>query len=124
MLSNLLLVGIGGFLGSVLRFLISVMINRQFSNHFPFGTFTVNIIGSLLIGILYGLWAREFLDDHASRLWITGFCGGFTTFSTFSFDGVTLISHGQYLTFLIYATASVFLGLLAVYGGMVLVKIQ
>ncbi|WPP49514.1 fluoride efflux transporter CrcB [Catalinimonas niigatensis] len=123
MLSNLLLVGIGGFLGSVLRFLISVMINRQVSTHFPFGTFTVNIIGSLLIGILYGLWAREFLDDHASRLWITGFCGGFTTFSTFSFDGLTLISHGQYLTFLIYATASVFVGLLAVYGGMTLVKV-
>ncbi len=124
MLSNLLLVGIGGFLGSVLRFLISMMINRQVSTHFPFGTFTVNIIGSLLIGLLYGLWAREIIDDNASRVWIAGFCGGFTTFSTFSYDGITLISHGQYLTFLIYATASVFVGLLAVYLGMTLVKLN
>lgn len=124
MISNILLVGIGGFLGSALRFLIAMMINRQFSTHFPYGTFTVNIVGSLLIGILYGLWAREFLDDHASRIWITGFCGGFTTFSTFSYDGLTLISHGQYLTFLLYAVASVVLCLLAVYAGMMLVKFQ
>lgn len=122
MISNLLLVGIGGFLGSALRFLISLMINRQFSTHFPFGTFTVNVIGGFLIGILYGLWAREFIDDSASRIWISGFCGGFTTFSTFSYDGLTLINHGQYLTFLIYATASVVIGLLAVYAGMSLVR--
>ncbi|WKN31664.1 fluoride efflux transporter CrcB [Porifericola rhodea] len=122
MLSNLLLVGIGGFLGSALRFLISMMINRQFTTHFPFGTFTVNIVGSLIIGILYGLWAREILDDNASRIWIAGFCGGFTTFSTFSYDGITLINHGQLLTFFLYASASVILGLLAVFAGMALVK--
>jgi len=122
MLSNLLLVGIGGFLGSALRFLISMMINRQFTTHFPFGTFTVNIVGSLIIGILYGLWAREILDDNASRIWIAGFCGGFTTFSTFSYDGITLINHGQFLTFFLYASASVILGLLAVFAGMALVK--
>ncbi|MEK6476836.1 fluoride efflux transporter CrcB [Catalinimonas sp. 4WD22] len=122
MLSNLLLVGIGGFLGSALRFLISVMINRQVSTHFPFGTFTVNIVGSLLIGVLYGLWAREFVDDSTSRIWISGFCGGFTTFSTFSYDSLTLINHGQYLTFIIYAAASVILGLAAVFAGMSLVR--
>lgn len=122
MFSNLLLVGVGGFLGSALRFLISVMINRQVSTHFPFGTFTVNIVGSLLIGILYGLWAREFVDDSTSRIWISGFCGGFTTFSTFSYDSLTLINHGQYLTFIIYASASVILGLAAVFAGMSLVR--
>jgi len=122
MILHILLVGAGGFLGSVLRFLLHMLINRHVSNPFPFGTFAVNIAGSLLIGILYGLWAREYMDDAASRLWITGFCGGFTTFSTFSNDIFTLTNHGQMATVILYAGSSVVLGFLAVYLGMSLVK--
>jgi fluoride exporter len=122
MFINLLLIGLGGFLGSILRFLIYILVNRHVSTHFPFGTFTVNIIGSLLIGILYGLWIRETMDDTASRLWITGFCGGFTTFSTFSNDLLTLTNHGETAVMLFYAGASVLLGYVAVYLGMALVK--
>lgn len=122
MFLHILLVGLGGFLGSILRFLIYILINRHVSTHFPFGTFTVNIVGSLLIGVLYGLWAREVIDDTASRLWITGFCGGFTTFSTFSSDIFTLTNHGQTAIMLLYAGASVVLGFFAVYLGMTLVK--
>ena len=122
MFSNLLLVGLGGFLGSILRFLIYILINRHVSTHFPFGTFAVNIVGSLLIGILYGLWVKETMDDTASRLWITGFCGGFTTFSTFSNDIYMLTNHGQTAIMLLYTGASVVLGFFAVYLGMSLVK--
>ncbi len=122
MFLHLFLVGLGGFLGSILRFLIYILINRHVSTHFPFGTFTVNIVGSLLIGILYGLWAREVIDDTASRLWITGFCGGFTTFSTFSSDIFTLTNHGETVLALLYAGASVIIGFFAVYLGMVMVK--
>ena len=120
---QILLVGLGGFLGSILRFLIYILINRHVSTLFPFGTFAVNIVGSLVIGILYGLWIREVMDDTASRLWITGFCGGFTTFSTFSSDIFTLVNHGQMATVLLYAGASVVLGFLAAYLGMSIVKL-
>ncbi|MFP4091810.1 MAG: fluoride efflux transporter CrcB [Cyclobacteriaceae bacterium] len=123
MLKHLLLVGIGGFLGSALRFLIYILINRHVSTYFPLGTFTVNILGCLLIGLLYGLWSQEYIDDLSSRLWITGFCGGFTTFSTFSNDGVMLIDNGQFATMLFYVSASVILGFAAVYLGAYLSKL-
>jgi len=124
MISHILLVGLGGFLGSVLRFVLSMLVNRHIGTYFPFGTFTVNVLGSLVIGILYGLWMREHIDDSASRLWITGFCGGFTTFSAFSYDLHTLINHQQPLILLLYTAGSILLGLAAVYLGISLVRMS
>jgi CrcB protein len=69
------------------------------------------------------MWSREFIDDLSSRLWITGFCGGFTTFSTFSNDGVMLINNGQFPTMLLYVGASVLLGFAAVYLGLYLSRL-
>lgn len=123
MLKHILMVGLGGFLGSILRFLLYILINRHVSTYFPLGTFAVNIMGCLLIGFLYGMWSREFIDDLSSRLWITGFCGGFTTFSTFSNDGVMLINNGQFPTMLLYVGASVLLGFAAVYLGLYLSRL-
>jgi CrcB protein len=123
MLKHILMVGLGGFLGSILRFLLYILINRHVSTYFPLGTFAVNIMGCLLIGFLYGMWSREFIDDLSSRLWITGFCGGFTTFSTFSNDGVMLINNGQFPTMLLYVGASVLLGFAAVYLGLCLSRL-
>ena len=85
----LLLVGAGGFAGSALRYLISrLMLPWVVSSGFPFSTLTVNVAGSLLIGALMGLG----LSDGWALLCIVGFCGGFTTFSTFSLETVTLLS--------------------------------
>ena len=120
---SLLLVGFGGFLGSVLRFLVGVGMVRALPGYWPYGTFAVNLIGCLLIGIFYGLFSKEVLLDHGSKLWIVGFCGGFTTFSSFSYDGLRLLQEEQWLLYGLYTGGSVVLGLLATYIGWTLVRI-
>ncbi len=119
---TMLLVGTGGFLGSVLRFLVYYFVERTWEGAFPWGTFVVNIVGSFLIGILFGFWSKEMLSESGNRLWITGFCGGFTTFSTFSQDGLRLLQQGHGLALGIYIVGSILLGLAAAYAGAVLVK--
>lgn len=119
---SLLLVGLGGFLGSVFRFLVGAGVTRMLPGYFPYGTFAVNLVGCFLIGLLYGMGSREVLHDHHSKLWAVGFCGGFTTFSSFSYDGLRLLQEGQWLTYAWYTGGSVLLGLLATYGGWVLVR--
>ena len=93
MIGNLMWVGIGGFLGSILRYLVSVaVIASGFNVLFPWATFVVNVAGSLLIGVLLELFGGNSLYF----LLVTGFCGGFTTFSTFSADTFGLLSSGRY----------------------------
>ena len=122
MTQSLLLVGFGGLLGSVLRFWIGVSLSRALPGYFPYGTFAVNLTGCLLIGVFYGLFGRELLSDSGSKLWIVGFCGGFTTFSSFSYDGLRLLQEEQWLTYSIYVGGSVVLGILATYIGWILVR--
>ena len=119
---SLLLVGIGGLLGSVLRFLVGVGLTRALPGAFPFGTLMVNLVGCLLIGILYGLFSKDLLLDQGSKLWIVGFCGGFTTFSSFSYDGLRLLQEEAWLLYALYTGSSVILGLLATYVGWTLVR--
>ena len=119
---SLLLVGLGGFLGSGARFLVSIGTARWLPGYFPYGTFLVNIIGCFLIGILYGLWGKDLISGSGSRLWITGFCGGFTTFSSFSYDGILLLEEGRWGMFGGYALGSVVVGLLATYLGLMMVR--
>ncbi len=119
---SLLLVGLGGFLGSISRLLVGVGVTRILPGYFPYGTFTVNLIGCFLIGIFYGAASRELLNDLHSKLWVVGFCGGFTTFSSFSYDGLRLLQEGQWITYGWYTGGSVLLGLLATYGGWALVR--
>ena len=118
-LKNFILVGIGGAIGSLLRYLFFVTVKH---NTFPFATFTVNIIGSLLIGIIMG-----FASKHAGfgewRLFLaTGICGGFTTFSAFSWECINMLEHECYLTFTYYLTGSLLLGLAATLIGYLLTK--
>ena len=119
----LVLVGIGGGIGSILRYVSSWLITKNVSTNFPLATFSVNIFGCLLIGILIGIFGKQLSpNDDLKYLFITGFCGGYTTFSTFSAENIQLIQSGNYLIPALYITSSVLFGILAVFLGMVMVK--
>ena len=118
MIKMMLLAGTGGFLGTCLRFLTGRLCTALGATLFPWGTFVVNVVGSFVIGLLFGYAERTTLITAAmNALLITGFCGGFTTFSSFSHDMLTLIEHRHYLYFGLYAVLSFALGLLMVWLG-------
>ncbi|SDH75793.1 camphor resistance protein CrcB [Winogradskyella thalassocola] len=121
-LKQLLLVFLGGGFGSVLRFIIGKWLNNS-ETGIPYGTFAANIIGSLLIGIILGLAAKnETLSQSQTLLLATGLCGGFTTFSTFAYENHVFLKSGDFTSFAIYTIASFVVGFLAVFLGMFLVK--
>lgn len=123
MLKSLLIVGTGGFVGTILRFLVSRYFQENTFSLFPWGTFTVNIIGSLLIGIFYGMSERGNLLSPEIRIFLTvGICGGFTTFSSLTNDAFMLLQEKEWLKVSLYASLSFFLGLVAVYLGRTLIK--
>ena len=117
-----ILVFIGGGFGSVLRFIISKYLNSAESG-IPYGTFVANILGSLLIGVILGLAVKNNALSHPQTLLLaTGFCGGFTTFSTFAYENHVFLKTGDFTSFAIYTIASFVIGFLAVFLGMFLVK--
>ena len=120
----LLLVGLGGFAGSVLRYGVGLIFpNRVATGHFPWATLAVNLVGCLLIGIFYGLAQRySWFGQQARLLLITGLCGGFTTFSAFAYEGLALLQQGRVGLCAGYLGASVFIGLLLVWAGYALCK--
>lgn len=120
----LFLVGAGGFCGSVSRFLLSKYIQGNVLSSFPYGTFLVNITGCFLIGFFYGLADRGNLINADVRMFLTvGFCGGFTTFSTFANENIAFLKEGNLLYFALYCGLSVFLGLLLTYLGQLVPKL-
>lgn len=121
-MKNLLLVFLGGGFGSVLRYIIGKYLNSPQSG-IPFGTFTANILGSLLIGVFLGLAAKnDTLSQNQTLLLATGFCGGFTTFSTFAYENHVFLKAGDFTSFAVYTVVSFVIGFLAVFLGMFLVK--
>lgn len=121
-MKNLLLVFVGGGLGSSLRYWIGTYLN-SYKSGIPFGTFTANILGSLLIGIILGLSLKnESLSQNTVLFLATGFCGGFTTFSSFAYENHVFLKTGDFMSFALYTIVSFILGFSAVFFGIWLVK--
>ena len=123
MIKNFLIIGLGGGAGSMLRYAVQKFFQGQSAVAFPTGTLLVNISGCLLIGILWGMVSRSLSwNEEMKLLLMTGFCGGFTTFSAFTLEGIGLLKENKTALFFIYLTASVIGGLLATFIGIRIVK--
>ncbi|MCX2680293.1 fluoride efflux transporter CrcB [Galbibacter sp. EGI 63066] len=121
-MKQLILVFLGGGLGSTLRYLIGKYLNSA-ETGIPYGTFTANIVGSLIIGIVLGLAAKhQSLTTNQLLFIATGFCGGFTTFSTFAYENHVFLKSGDMLSFITYTIASFVIGIIAVFFGVWIVK--
>jgi len=122
-MKGLLLVFLGGGLGSSLRYWIGLNLN-SYKTGIPYGTFAANVIGSLIIGIVLGLSLKNnYLSNNTILFLATGFCGGFTTFSAFAYENHLFLKSGDFMTFAIYTIASFILGFAAVFFGMWVVKL-
>ena len=117
MINSILLVALGGACGSVLRFFCQKSLNLSF----PYGTLIVNILGCFFVGLLWGYFSKN-SNESKQLLLVTGFCGGFTTFSSFTYEGVQMLTDHRWFTFVWYTAISVIAGLLATYIGYKLIN--
>ncbi len=123
MIKTLILIGTGGFLGSISRFLASRLVQNSFPSSFPYGTFLVNILGCFLIGLIYGVSEKGALLNPGWKMFLAvGFCGGFTTFSTFANENLLMLRDGDFFHFSIYTGLSIFLGITATFIGVMIPK--
>ena len=122
MLKTITLVGIGGAIGSILRYLASTGIQSKFLSAFPFGTMCVNISGCFLIGIIYALAQRSNISPEWRFFLATGICGGYTTFSSFSYESLSLLREGEILYATAYISLSVALGILATFLPVIIIE--
>ncbi len=122
MIIKLLAVAFGGSIGAVLRFLIYELIETRFHSDFPWATLTVNLLGSLVIGFLWGYFGRIYVSPGMRLLIFVGILGSFTTFSTFAFDNFSLIKNGDYVYMVSYFLVTNFFGISLAIGGYLLSK--
>jgi fluoride exporter len=124
MIRNVLLVGLGGGLGSIARYLWQQWWTDHYPRSFPWGTFSVNLVGCLIIGVIAGLSIRSAEISSNWKLFLmTGICGGFTTFSAYSLESITLLRENKTGIFVLYVGGSVLFGLLGTYLGFKLGRI-
>lgn len=118
----ILAIGVGGFIGGIARYLISLFIQNKYLSTFPYGTLAVNIIGCFLIGLVYGLSEKGNINVEWRLFLATGVLGGFTTFSSLSNETVSMLRDGQYWHAFAYIAVSVIIGLAATFTGISLIK--
>jgi CrcB protein len=123
-MAHVLIVGMGGFIGSILRYWLGGLIHRWVQDAFPAGTLAVNVLGCFVLGgVMYLAEYREFFSSEL-RLFITiGILGGFTTFSTFGYETFALLRDSEHLQALVSVAANVFVGTAAVAGGWIAAKV-
>ena len=123
MLKSILLVGIGSFFGGALRYAVSLIMKNITSQIFPWATLSVNLIGCFLLGLIFALFGKyDTVNSTLCLLLATGFCGGFTTFSTFANESLQMLQCGNILGFACYVLASLILGIALVALGYYLVR--
>ena len=123
MLRTILIVGTGGFIGSVMRYLVQYFVEKGLSSTFPLGTLIANVAGSFIIGIVFALAEKGNLLSAEWRLFLAvGICGGFTTFSSFAYNNFTMLKEGSFGQFFWNVGGSLFLGILAVYLGVIVIR--
>jgi CrcB protein len=114
-MKNLLIVGLGGMLGTMLRYIVTLCFG---STNQPIAIMGINVLGSFVIGMVFAISKNQAWMGNEWKLFLaTGICGGFTTFSAFSYDNMQMLQSGKYLMFLLYASGSVALGGIAVWLG-------
>ena len=118
-IQNIVAVGVGGMIGSVLRFVVTVLVGNQ---PFPFATLTINIAGSFIIGLIFGASALGVPANTMKLFLATGICGGFTTFAAFSMESLQLLQQQKYILAATYVSASIVLGLAAAFAGFAISK--
>ncbi len=119
---NILLVAVGGAIGATARYLIGGWIQGWVGSSFPWGTLVINVSGSLIIGLVLGLVDRGALSSQARLLLAVGVLGGYTTFSTFSYEGLQMVQSGDYGSLLVYEATHLGLGLLAANLGLIMAR--
>ena len=123
MVKSVIIASVGGFIGTALRYTLSRFIQDNLATSFPWATFSINILGSLLIGLIFGFSEKGNFLSSDVRLFLTvGICGGFTTFSSFSNDAFLLVRDKEWYLFSLYASLSFFLCITAVFLGRIISK--